>query len=193
MALEFSINKLPQRVQFLLFTLVVLGFCSIFYVYYIKPIRSEVDQLQSEIQALRIDVQRGQIVQARLPEFKEEIRRQQEKLATLREILPEEKETAEVIRKIQELAVASNLQIRAFTPQKTTRNDFYEDWPIVISLEGNYDNLARFFESVGAFTRIINVDNISITGIENNPARNRTLSAVCRATTFVFLESAEIS
>lgn len=189
MALEkFSISKLPQRTQLLLFTLIIFAFCSIFYIYYITPIQTEVAALEAEIQTLTLEVQKGQIVQARLPEFKEEIRRQQEKLTTLRQILPEEKETAEIIRKVQELAVQSNLRIRSFTPQKTVRNDFYEDWPILISLEGNYDNLGLFFERVGQFTRIINVDNISVAGLDKNASRSKTIGATCTATTFVFLE-----
>lgn len=189
MALEkFSISKLPQRTQLLIFTLIVFGFCSIFYIYFITPVQTEVAALEAEIQTLTIEVQKGQIVQARLPEFKEEIRRQQEKLTTLRQILPGEKETAEIIRKVQELAVQSNLKIRSFTPQKTVRNDFYEDWPILISLEGNYDNLGLFFERVGQFTRIINVDNITVGGVDKNTSRSRTIGATCTATTFVFLE-----
>ena len=191
MALEkFSISSLPQRTQLLLFTLLIFGFGFVFYYFYIQPVYSEVQALQAEIDALQVEVQKGQIVLTRLPEFKETIRRQEEKLASLRQILPEEKETAEIIRKIQELAVESNLRIKSFTPQKTVRNDFYDDWPILIAIEGNYDNLGVFFERVGQFTRIINVDNISITTLEKNTARNRTIGATCTATTFVFLEGA---
>lgn len=194
MALEkISISNLPQRTQLLLFTLVIFGFGLVFYYYYFQPISTELAQLQAEIDALKIEVEKGQIVLTRLPEFKETIRRQEEKLLSLRQILPEEKETAEIIRKIQEFAVESNLRIKSFTPQKTVRNDFYEDWPILIVIEGNYDNLGVFFERVGQFTRIINVDNISIKRVEKNPGKNKTIGATCTATTFVFLEGAASS
>lgn len=189
----FSISKLPQRTQLLLFTLLILGFCYLFYIRFVQPVRAETEGIGQEIAALKVEVQKGQIVQARLPEFKEEIRRQQEKLDKLQEILPEQKETAEILRNIQKLAEASNLKIVKVLPQKTVRYEFYEDWPIIISIEGNYNNLGSFFERVGKFTRIINVDNITITGLEENVTRNRIIAATCRATTFVFLESATTS
>ena len=81
----------------------------------------------------------------------------------------------------------SNLKIKSFIPQKTIRNDFYEDWPIVISMEGTYDNLGIFFERVGQFARIMNVDNITIAG-HKNPGSRKTIAATCTATTFVFRE-----
>lgn len=193
MALErFSISKLRQRTQLLLFTLIILAFCFLLYKRVVEPLKLEMDQVGAEIRALMIEVEKGRIVQARLPEFGEEIRRQQEKLDKLREILPEQKETAEIIRRIQRLAVESNLQIKSFIPQKTVRNDFYEDWPIVISMEGTYDNLGLFFQKVSQFTRIINVDNITIKGLEK-PEKGRTIGATCTATTFVFVEGATTS
>ncbi|MGH9340704.1 MAG: type 4a pilus biogenesis protein PilO [Acidobacteriota bacterium] len=188
---KLSISRLPQRTQLVILTLIVGAFCYLFYSRYIQPLKSEVDALQTRIEALTVEVQRGQIVEARLPDFKQQVRQQEEKLARLRQILPEEKETAEIVRRIQELAVQSNLRIRSFTPQKTIRKDFYEDWPILIALEGNYDSLGTFFESVGQFTRIINVEGINIKSVEGKSSADRTLSAICTATTFVFVEGAD--
>ncbi len=188
MAVEsLSISKLPERTQLLLFALITLGFCYVSISWWIKPIQSEVEELQEDISTLSSEKLRGEVEKGRLPVLKEEVRQSEKKLSKLREILPEQKETADIIRKIQRLAVESNLKIKSFIPQKTIRNDFYEDWPIVISMEGTYDNLGVFFERVGQFARIINVDNITIKGLQN-PGSRRTITATCTATTFVFRE-----
>lgn len=187
--MAFSISKLPVRVQIAIYAAVILGLCGVFYAYMIVPLRTELESLEGRIQTLGAEIAAGRIVQARLPEIKQKVALQEETLSRLREILPEEKETAEIIRRVQEVAVQSNLRIRSFSPQRTVRKEFYEDWPILIALEGNYDNLGRFFEEVGQFTRIVNVDNINIRSLpEQTP--ERTLTATCTATTFVFLEAA---
>ncbi|HEY3132403.1 MAG TPA: type 4a pilus biogenesis protein PilO [Acidobacteriota bacterium] len=189
MALKDSrLANLPFRTQAMLIALLLLGLAYVFYIYFVAPKREEAKALETRIANLLNEVQKGQIVEARLPQFKQEIAKQREYLENLRHILPEEKETADIIRKVQQMAVDSNLRIKSFTPHQTVQRDFYEDWPILIAVEGSYDNLGAFFEKVSRFTRIINVENISIKALES-PGSSRTLSATCTATTFVFLEN----
>jgi type IV pilus assembly protein PilO len=189
MALKDSkLANLPFRTQVLMIAVVLLGLGYVFYLYFVSPKREEVKVLDGRITALLNEVQKGQIVEARLPQFKQEIARQRERLENLRHILPEEKETAEIIRKVQQMAIESNLRIKSFTPHQTVQRDFYEDWPILIAVEGSYDNLGIFFEKISRFTRIINVENIAVKAMDP-PTSNRTLAATCTATTFVFLEN----
>jgi type IV pilus assembly protein PilO len=188
MALEgLSISKLPQRTQLGLLTLVMAGLFYVFYSFYIQPLKAEVDTTGTQLNDLRNEVQKGQIVYSRLPEFKKQVHEQEIKLATLRTVLPERKQTAEIVSGLEQLARESRLRIKSFQPQGTVRKDFYEDWPILLSLEGNYDNLGIFFEKVGQYTRIINVENITIKKVDT-PTRSRTISATCTATTFVFVD-----
>jgi len=188
MALEgLSISRLPQRTRLLLLTVVMAGLCYVFYDYYIQPLRTEVTRLSSQVNELTNEVQKGHIVYSRLREFKKQVEEQEIKLATLRSILPERKQTAEIVSGLELLARESRLKIKSFQPQGTVRKDFYEDWPILLSLEGNYNNLGLFFEKVSQYTRIINVDNITIKKVDQ-PSRNRTISATCTATTFVYVD-----
>jgi len=188
MALEgLSISRLPQRTQLLLLTVVMAGLCYVFYDYYIQPLRTEVTRLSSQVNELTNEVQKGHIVYSRLREFKKQVEEQEIKLATLRSILPERKQTAEIVSGLELLARESRLKIKSFQPQGTVRKDFYEDWPILLSLEGNYNNLGLFFEKVSQYTRIINVDNITIKKVDQ-PSRNRTISAISTATTFVYVD-----
>ncbi|MBI3941180.1 MAG: type 4a pilus biogenesis protein PilO [Acidobacteria bacterium] len=176
----------------LLVMVLLLALAGALYLYGVAPRRAQLALLLQQIEMLRAELHKGQAVEASLPQFKREISRQREHLRTLRQILPEGKETADIIRQIQRLAAESNLRIRSFTPQQTVRRDFYEDWPILIAVEGSYGSLGIFLDKVGSFSRIINVDNISIRGLDK-PAGQRTLSATCTATTFVFLENQEES
>jgi type IV pilus assembly protein PilO len=188
MALKDKFANLSVRTQLFMIGLLLIVVGYGFYTYFVSPKREQAAKLNSEITALTSEVQKGLIVEARLPQFKQEIARQKEYLKNLRNILPEEKETADIVRRVQQLAVESNLRIKSFTPQQTVPRDFYEDWPILISVEGSYDNLGAFFEKIGKFTRIINVENISIKALES-PSPERTLSATCTATTFVFMDT----
>jgi len=171
----------------MLLGLLLLGGGYVYYLYVIQPVKAEVTTLETRVTALKSEIQKGQIVYQRLPQFKREVEEQQGILANLRGVLPEEKQTDAILSGIVQLARESRLQIKSFTPQSTIRKEFYEDWPILLAMEGNYDNLGQFFDRIGQFQRIINVDTIAIQKLDK-PERNKTISATCTATTFVFVE-----
>lgn len=183
-----AISKLPKETQLYILAGLVVGVCGLFYFYYINPLHSEISAIQMENESLRAEIAAGQALSLQLNELRKSVEDQRAKLSDLRAILPESKETAEIIRQVETLAKDSNLQIMSFTPRGTVNNVFYEDWPIAIALEGNYDNLGNFFQKISEFTRLINVDNIKIATLKEGASRSRTLSATCTATTFVYLE-----
>jgi len=185
------ISRLSRSNQFAVLGILAIALCSIFYLYVISPLGIELESVSTEVETLELEIESGEAIKRRLVEIKKEVATQEAKLNELRKILPDEKETAQIIRQVQQLAVDSNLKIKSFTPRTTVNNVFYEDWPILISFEGNYDNLGSFFEKIGDFRRIINVEDINIQAIDEGATRGRTLSATCTATTFVFLHIPE--
>lgn len=183
-----KIADLPQQQQVML-AIVAVGSIFLFWFYMISPIGGEIERLDGDIQRLTVEVEQAQAAAATKPQFEQEVQELEQRLAQEQEALPDQKETAEIVRRVEQLAVESNLDVRSFRPQATVPRDFYEDWPILIALEGNYNNLGLFFQKVALFPRIINVDNIEIRTLGGgSPDQNRTISASCRATTFVFVE-----
>jgi len=181
-----KIMELPQQQQVMLAVLAVAAL-GLFWHQLIFPVSAQMDSLDQKRSELTAEVETARAVTARLPQFKADVKELQIQLDELKQILPDEKETAEIVRRVEQLAVDSDLSIRSFTPQATVAYEFYEDWPIRMSLEGSYNNLGLFFQRVANFQRIINVDNIEIK-VLSNADPNRTISATCTATTFVLLE-----
>ncbi len=181
-----KIADLPQQQQIML-AVVAVGLLFMGWYYVISPTTLEVADMKAANAQLTGEIETAQVTAARLPQFQEEVARQEQALEEKREKLPDEKETAEIVRQIQQLAEDSNLELKSFTPQSTIRYDFYEDWPIQMSIEGSYRNLGLFFQKVAQFRRLINVSDISITALGTTD-EGRTISVTCTATTFVFLE-----
>ena len=181
-----KIADLPQQQQIMLAVLAVGALFAGWY-YGISPAAVEVEGLKASNQTLTTEIESAQVTAARLPQFQEEVAVQEQELQAKRAKLPDEKETAEIVRQVQQLAEDSNLDLKNFTPQSTITYDFYEDWPIRMSIEGSYRNLGLFFQKVAQFERLINVSDIEITTL-GTTEEGRTISATCTATTFVFLE-----
>ena len=185
---DFRIQNLPRKTQIIIFGAIVLAIAVLFYMSYLKKSIETRTALRAEVRQLEARVAQAQAIEARLDRFKKEVAEIEQRLETMKTILPSQKETPQVLRSVQEMAASNNLKILKFTPQPVMPKDFYVDWPIEIQVEGNYNGLGRFFEKISQSTRLIDVNKINIKAVEKSVDPVKTLTAVCTAKTFVFRE-----
>ena len=187
--MEFSLTKLPWYAQVGAFVALAVGACGAFYYYYEMPVKVELTGRQGQLVKLKADVTKGVNTARQLPEFKAEVSNLEARLENLRAVLPEEKDAADLLRRMQTVATQSNLVIKSFKPAPVITKELHVEWPINLELEGTYHNLAIFFDRVGKFTRIVNISGLSVRGREKS-GTGSTITATCVATTFVLLDPA---
>jgi type IV pilus assembly protein PilO len=188
--MDLSLNKLPWYGQVALF--VVLGLVMIggFYWFYVVPTQAEMVTREQKLAALRVQIVKGSTTANQLNQFRQQVAELEGRLESLRAVLPEQKDVADLLRRIETLARQSNLAIQGFKPAPSVTKALHAEWPIALQLDGTYHNLAMFFDRVSKFSRIINVSNIAIKSKEK-ALPNSTISVDCVATTFVLLETAK--
>src|SRR4051794_36312911 len=185
--MELSLNKLPWYGQVGLFVALALGGVGVFYYFYVMPLNVDLEGRRTTLAGLRTNIAKGSITANQLGQFKAQVAELEARLESLRAVLPEQKDVGDLLRRIQTLAMQSNLSIKGFKPSPTVTKQMHAEWPIALKLEGSYHNLALFFDRVSKFSRIINISNIAIKAKER-PEANSTVTADCVATTFVLLE-----
>ncbi len=186
--MDISITKLPWYGQ--LGAFVLLGAASVygFYTYYVSDAMAEINLKKTHLSSLKVDVNKGLATARRLGEFQSQVTDLERRLDSLKNVLPEQKDVADTLRRIQGLATQSNLQLLKFTPIGTKQQPLYLEVPYRIEAEGSYHNLGLFFDRVSKFPRIINVADISISARPRQDP-NSTIVADCTATTFVLQEA----
>jgi type IV pilus assembly protein PilO len=190
MSINFNFNKLPWHTQLGIFVVLAAAGVGAFWNFYAADAQKSLDARNAELAGLRVEVDRGLATARRLPEFRKEVAQLQAQLDRLKAVLPEERDVADLLRRVQAMATQSNLTIRGFEPQAVANRDLHAEWPIGLKLEGNYHDLGAFLERVSKFPRIINVGGIKIAAKENT-AGGHTITAECTATTFVLLDKAK--
>ena len=186
--MELSLNKLPWYGQLAAFVVVAAIAYGGFSYYWVAPAREEMALRQAELDKFRADINRALDTASQLPEFEAQVVELESRLEGLRAGLPEQKDVADLLRRIQTLATQSSLTIRAFTPQPTETRELHAEWPIRLQLEGTYHNLGLFFDKISKFSPIINISSVAIRA-KDPPELNTTITADCMATTFVLLDS----
>jgi type IV pilus assembly protein PilO len=185
--MDISLTKLPWWGQIVAFVVLAVARCGAFYYYYEMPTRADMSGREQQLVALRADITKGLATAKKLPEFRSQVSELESRLDSLKAVLPEAKDAADLLNRMQTVAQQSNLTIKSFKPGATVTKQLHAEWPISLELDGTYHNLALFFDRVGKFTRIVNISGLDVKG-KDKPNPNSTITASCTATTFVLLE-----
>ena len=187
---KFSLSARPWKVQLAVFAVLAIASAGAFYYFYEMKVQAEMATREQELATIRGRINKGLATARQLPEFRKEVAELQARLESLKPILPEEKDAADLLRRVNTLAVQSNLTIRSFRPQAIATRTMHAEWPIALDLEGSYHNLGLFLDRVSKFPRIINIGGLDIR-VKNDPSPNSTVQITCTATTFVLIEPKE--
>lgn len=180
-----SLSELPLKHQWLVSGVLCVLLIGIYYMQFWRPSAAQTIQLSNQIATLRAEVQEMQVVAVNLPELRAEMLQLDNRLEILGHILPEEFETAELLRGVGTIAAQANLDIRDLAFRDPVPYEFYAESPIELELMGNFHDLARFFDRIGKFSRIINIDEVDISASGGDA---ETVSATVTAMTFIFLD-----
>jgi type IV pilus assembly protein PilO len=186
--MEISLSKLPWYAQIGAFVVVAALAVFGFWKFYVSELQADIDARQTRLNALKADIAKGVATARRLPQFQSEVAELERRLENLRAVLPEQKDVADILRRVQGLATQSSLNIQRFTPQEPKQEAMYASLPFKIRAEGTYNNLGLFFDRISKFPRIINVGEIVIKPRQVQDA-TASIEAECVATTFVLQES----
>ncbi|HEX4496689.1 MAG TPA: type 4a pilus biogenesis protein PilO [Thermoanaerobaculia bacterium] len=161
----------------------------------LQPMRDDYDSLERRLSELQNKLQEGRAAKQELPKFREEVRQLELELDKLLRILPARRNTPDLMRRIRSLAEQGDFTLKRFNPGTLTDKEFFSEWPIEVDLDGSYHNLALLFDRVSRFSRIINIEDLTVQALpavkstkDPNAANPRTITARFIARTFVYKE-----
>jgi len=159
---------------------------------FIDQVDLNIKAAEAQIKDLDTKIEQGRSAQRKLPQFREEVHRLELELEKLRRILPSTRNTEEIIKKIKSLVDQGDFLLHRLTFPKLAPaqgGDPYAEWPITVSVDGRYHNLAILFNRLSNFSRIMNVEQINISALGSQV--ERTISSEFVAKTFVYVEPKE--
>ncbi|UCF66371.1 MAG: type 4a pilus biogenesis protein PilO [Acidobacteriota bacterium] len=151
----------------------------------LKAKAEKVASLEETLEAKEAEIRRARRAAAKLEELEREISDLELKLADLKQILPTQPEIGDLLKWIKSLADQTNLDLRVFNPQSLTEQEFLREQPIRMEVVGSYHQLGLFFDRIGKYARIINVEDVRVTPNRGSD-RRATIQATFVAKTYIF-------
>ena len=182
--------KLPAaaRVGLLVAIAVLIG--AGYYHFMYQDSTTQREQLQAQEMELQRKLSEVRSIAANIDEFEAEISGLEVKLQKVLRQLPNEREIEVVLTDISNLGKTAGIEIKEFSRKKEIAHGFSAAVHKDLEIEGEYHDVARFFDMLSDLPRIVNMDSISV-----KVARDSMDATVLRvkgtATTFRFIGGGE--
>mgnify|MGYP001047594850 CR=1 FL=1 len=160
-------EDLPWYGQFLLTLVLMLVVLGIFYFTYYKSKNNTIKAMESEVQQISMKIIQAKRKINQLKDIEKGIEEKKAQLRELRKILPEQKEIAEITQKVKSIISNTGLSLNNLKEQtERSLRKVLMQYPLNLSVKGNYHNLAVFFDQLSELEKIFTVDNLTITPIK---------------------------
>lgn len=148
------------------------------------------DELESERSkevALKADYTKKVAQAANLDLLKKQREQVQQYVTLLEKQLPSKAEMDALLSDINQAGLGRSLQFELFRPGQVVVKDYYAELPISVRVTGTYHDMGAFAADVAGLSRIVTLNNVTITPQKDKDAL--TMDATAR--TFRYLDEEE--
>ncbi len=163
MAINISkLKNLPLNLQIVIAVLPSVLLIVLFFFLIYSPKSKQIDALRAKAAQLDKEIQVSEAKVRKLDTLIAENTMLKQKLAKLKEQLPEEKEVSVLLKQLSELGLESGLEILLWKPEarKTQPEGLYVEIPVKVEVLAEYHKLGDFFSHISRLPRLVNVSNI---------------------------------
>jgi type IV pilus assembly protein PilO len=186
--MAIDLNSKPWYVAAIVGVVLGVAMFVVMNIYIFKDIRTQIERLETNIDELEREIEKGRAAKADLPRLEEDIRNYEIELERLRRILPTKRETDNLIKRAKQLTERGRFRLTRFTPGAFEDRDFFIEWPIRVGLDGTYHELGLFFDRLSRFSRIINVTELTINPYKKRSEGSFTVHAEFVQRTYIYKE-----
>lgn len=196
--MAINLNKLksmPTHLQIIIAAVPSVIFIALFIFLVFIPKNKEIEALDNKLVQLDQEIASSELKIKRLDKLIVENKLLKQKLARLREQLPEEKEVSVLLKQISELGLRSGLEILFWKPEprKTQPEGLYVEIPVKVEVMAEYHKLGDFFSHISRLPRLVNISDINLNmGREMEQQRDGIINAKFLARTFASVSPEDI-
>ena len=164
----------PLAGKAVLMVLVIAAVLGAGYYFFTNDQLAELEKVTGEEQKLRQEFTEKSRVTVNLEAFRQQIKQMEADLEVLLKQLPTGTEMPELLEDVSNTGKASGLEFELFKPDAEKPRDFYAAKPITIKAKGTYHQFSSFVSGVAALSRIVTLENATLTGIASGDVKRGT-------------------
>jgi type IV pilus assembly protein PilO len=173
--------------------LVGIGVAAILYLYFFstfipfghRAVAAERSELEADYRQLSSDLSKARQTLNNLAEVEHQYQILNKRWDVASKLLPEDREVAELLRKVTLVGQQSGVEFLLFKPKPQVAGDIYNENPVDVKVVGGYHQVGTFLAEVANLERIVNVSNLSlVTNTQKDAPSDQTVEAHFVATAY---------
>ena len=186
----------PVLLRFGLIALAMIVTIGLIGNFVIKPQYDKLAVVERKENDLRIKFDHEQAKAANRTAYVEQLEEMKKTFNVMLRQLPNKTDIESLLVDLSQTSVASGLEVKYFKPDTEIPREFYAEYPIKISVTGQYHQFGQFISGLAALPRIVTLSNIDIAEIrtaanDQNQSASTKLKMDLMATTYRYIEEDE--
>ena len=157
---------------------------------FLSDYETELETERANEVTLRADYEKKLLKAVSLDLLKRQREQIQQYVIQLEKQLPSKAEMAALLSDINQAGLGRSLQFELFRPGQIVVRDYYAELPISVRVTGKYHDIGAFASDVAHLSRIVTLNNLSLTPVSKDA--NGILALDTTARTFRYLDPEEI-
>jgi type IV pilus assembly protein PilO len=175
-----------QRLLICVLTFAVIGGSYYYFIYMPKNKKLSAVKVEHKIQ---VDKLASFKVKAKaLEEYEKIMEKVEEEFLIAMKALPDKKEVPSLLTGVSKAGSKAGLVFLLFQPDPVVNQQFYEEIPLSMKIQGSYHQIADFFFQVSELNRIVNIKDMSMNADKKERGQ---IQMSCSAVTYMFSEPKE--
>ncbi|MBL8385881.1 MAG: type 4a pilus biogenesis protein PilO [Burkholderiales bacterium] len=184
-----DIGNAPPGPKVLTLVLLLVAVVVAGWYFYWDGLNQELEAAQRDEAKLKEEYKVKKQKAVNLPELKKQLVQVGQYVSTLEKQLPSKAEMDALLTDINQAGLGRGLQFDLFRPATVSVKEYYAEQPIAVRVTGNYHDLGAFASDIANLSRIVTLNDITIT----IPQNSSVLAMDTVAKTFRYLDSEEVA
>ncbi len=174
--------KNPSTQKLLLSIVMFLALLAVYFFTHLLPFnfpnqQEKLNVLKAQYEKKSTDLARARATVADLPRFEAEYGQLHEQWLLAAELLPTDRDLPALLRKISLSGQQTGVTFVSFRPQPLHSENYYNQLPVQISVQGGYHQVASFLAELANLRRIVTVSDVHLKSNTNTANANMTTAA----------------
>ena len=190
------IGTAPVALRVLLVIVACAAVIGAMYWYMVLPQFDRLEKAERKEVTLRATFDKEQAKAANRTAYVEQLEEMKKTFNVMLRQLPNKTDIESLLVDLSQTSVASGLEVEVFKPESEVPREFYAEYPIKISVSGQYHQFGQFVSGLAALPRIVTLDDIEIIemkdkGDRGDARRAERLRMDLVATTYRYIDEDE--
>lgn len=183
---NFSLRNLRQRDVAILAIVLTVAITLLWYFYMYRPTQQRIQALQTDIQNLQTQIERGQRAKANLPDLRAAVAQLEQDRKDFLAQLPKESDISGLIDQLRTSAADSGVTVNKFA-QGNAQSSVQDVRPIGFTIDttGDFVHTMDFLGKLEALKRFTKIHKVGL-NVQGNSSSNPDLNASFAFTVYVY-------